>query len=285
MVSLSDIQGLWRRRLLAWQDREPDTTTEVFWLQGPETFADLRIPMGRPPCSASCLRELDWPTLRFLARQEGFFGTLKVGASVGHWHRVFDYQPDTGRQDRGYLTFEGEVLIELGAEAPYAEHWIRQRHTDDVAALTLAEAPDRIGCLIVSGDVFMYARSRGAPLPPGADLTECLETAGSLREAQALFDCEIAFGRVQDHQWRIERSTLPFREGHSLRPNIDGETSRLRLDDLTPSGEFVRRAWQIMSSQGATAKRQLFPVPMPASSASLSQTDNDLTPTKSGVVS
>src|SRR5262245_7965645 len=106
MVSLSEITGLWRRNLISWPDAEPDTTTEVYWLQGPKLDVDRRIPAGRPECKATCLRELDVRMLRFLARQEGFFGTLEVSDSIGHWRRDFDYQPDTGRQDRGQLTFE-----------------------------------------------------------------------------------------------------------------------------------------------------------------------------------
>jgi hypothetical protein len=252
MVSLNDIQGLWRRRLIAWPEGEADTTTEVYWLQGPELYADLRIPKGRPAGRASCNRELDWTMLGFLAWQEGFFGKLEVSASIGHWHRAFDYQPDTGRQDRGHLAFEDDVLIERGVEAPYVEHWIREAHTEEVSALSLAaDAPSRTGCLIVAGEAFMFARSRSAPLPPGADLNECLEAAGSLQEAQDLFDCEISFGRVRDQQWRIERSSLPFREGHVLQPDVDGGTGRLLLDDLTPEGAFVRCAWQITAPESA----------------------------------
>lgn len=222
MVSLSDIRGLWRRRLIAWPQGEADTTTEVCWLQGPQHYIDLRIPEGRPRCRAACLRELDRKALGFLAREEGFFGKLDVQVSIGHWHRAFDYQPDTGRKDRGHLAFEDDVLVERGVEAPYIEHWVREPTTDECMALSLVtDAPSRAGCLILAGDAFMYARSRSAELPPGADLTACLKAAGSLEQQQDVFDCEISFGRVQDRQWRIERSSLPFREGHSLRPDVE----------------------------------------------------------------
>jgi hypothetical protein len=120
-------------------------------------------------------------------------------------------------------------------------------------ALSLA-AGALMGCLVAAGDSFMFARSRSAKLPPGADLAECVEGAGSLEAAQALFDCEISFGRVADQHWRIKRSSLPFREGHTLRPDIDSETGRLMLDDLTPEGFFLRRAWTITATEGSRAK-------------------------------
>jgi hypothetical protein len=255
MVNLSDIHGLWRRTLIAWPQGEPDTTTDVYWLQGPELYADLRIPEGRPKCKAACLRELDFPMLSFLARQEGFFGKLAVGSSIGHWHRAFDYQPATGREDRGQLAFEDDVLIERGVEAPYIEHWVREPYTEDVMALSLtADARPRTGCLVLAGDAFMYARSRSVTLPHGADLTACLKTVGSLEQAQDLFDCEISFGRVRDQQWHIERSNLPFREGHRLRPDIETGTGSLVVDDIAADGSSIRRAWQIVSYEGTSAK-------------------------------
>jgi hypothetical protein len=77
---------------------------------------------------------------------------------------------------------------------------------------------------------------------------------GSLAEAQDLFDCEISFGRVRDKQWRIERSNLPFREGHRLRPDIEPGTGSLVVDDIAADGSSIRRAWQIVSYAGTSAK-------------------------------
>jgi hypothetical protein len=193
--------------------------------------------------------------LSFLARQEGFFGTLEVSSSIGHWRRAFDYQPPTGREDRGRLTFEDDVLIERGVEAPYIEHWVRERPTEEVMALSLTtDAQPRTGCLVLAGDAFMYAISRSVKLPHGADLAACLKAAASLEEAQDLFDCEISFGRVRDRQWRIERSNLPFREGHRLRPDVETGTGSLMVDDIAADGSCMRRAWQIVSYEGTSAK-------------------------------
>jgi hypothetical protein len=278
MVSLSDIRGLWRRRLIAWPDGEADTTTEVYWLQGPELYADLRIPDRRPQCKATCLRELDRMTLGFLARQEGFLGRLVVEDSIGHWERAFDYQPDTGRKDRGHLAFEDDVLVERGVEAPYVEHWVREPHSEECMALSLKiDAPSRVGVLILAGDAFMYARSRGAKLPPGADLAACLEAAASLTRQQDLFDCEISFGRVRNGEWRIERSSLPFREGHSLRPAVETGTGSLLVDDITAEGSPIRRAWQVASYEG-TSPKPLSQWLAPHSDTDLSRSQSDPLP-------
>ena len=64
---------------------------------------------------------------------------------------------------------------------------------DECMAVSLkADAPPRSGCVVLAGDAFMYARSRNAELPPGADLTACLNAAELLEEQQDVFDCEIS---------------------------------------------------------------------------------------------
>jgi len=44
---IQDLQGLWRRSLIAWPNGVDDTT-EVRWLQGTEVYVDLRQPAGLP---------------------------------------------------------------------------------------------------------------------------------------------------------------------------------------------------------------------------------------------
>jgi hypothetical protein len=251
MIHLHDLGGLWRRRLIAWPDGRTDTTTEVIWLQAPRRYADLRIPIGRPMSAhIACLRDLDWTMLRFMARQEGFFGELAVSDSVGNWCRVFDYQPDTGAADCGALAFDGDILVERGVEQPYTELWSRAG-TGDAMAIALATDTGAAGCLVAAGDAFMYARGRAAPLPHGATLRELMDKAASLHAAQDIIDCEISFGRRRGGDWRIERSSHGFREGATLAPELDEMAGRLIVDDLTAEGAPFRRAWRISGQESS----------------------------------
>ena len=254
MISLRDVSGLWRRTLIAWPDGRTDAETEVFWLQGPRHYADLRIPSGRPASAdATCLRELDWPMLRFLARQEGFFGHLEIDASAGRWHRAFDYQPDSGMVDRGALAFEDGMLIERGIDLPYVEHWSRPSDAGAVLALSLAlEGEATLGCLVVADDAFIYARGRAQALPRGANLSQLVDGAASLQAAQDLFDCEISFGRRQGGHWRVERSSHCFREGAALSPELDSAGGALVIDDVTPEAARFKRAWRITGYESST---------------------------------
>lgn len=270
MVELSDLHGLWRRTLIAWLDDCYDIATEVYWLQGPRCFADLRIPVGRPKLEgASCLRDLDWPMLRFMALQEGFIGHLEVADGVAHWHRAFDYQPDTGASDKGRLTFQNDMLVEQGVDTPYVEHWRREpATTPGVMALWLSagSASGFVGCLVATSDVFIYARGRAAPLPRDTTLNGLLDAAPSLDTAQALFDCEISFGRRDAEAWRIEKSSLPFREGHLLAPVVADAGKRLSVHDLTPEGTAFRRAWRVAASESTTPTTASATSPASASS-------------------
>jgi hypothetical protein len=194
--------------------------------------------------------------LRFMAGQEGFIGELDVTDSVGHWRRVFDYQPKTGVADRGSLAFEGDILVERGVELPYVEHWHREPGSErDVLALWLfADTPRPVGCLVAAGDAFIYARSRVQKLPRLTTLTALLDAALSLEESQNLFDCEISFGRRSRGGWVIQRSNLPFREGQNLAPQVDSAAHVLALDDLDLSGAPIKRCWRIAACESTKGR-------------------------------
>ncbi len=246
MVCLRDLSGFWRRTLIASPDGRPDTETEVFWLQGPSRYADLRVPAGRPAYpDVTGLRDLNWTMLRFMARQEGFFGYLDIVASVGQWHREFDYRPDTGIADRGALALEDGILVERGIDLSYVEHWERQSAPGDVIAFSLTTETGTTGSLVVVGDAFIYARGRAASLPRGVTLDQLIDSAASLKAAQDLFDCEISFGFRRADTWCIERSSHCFREGATLSPALDSVAGFLVIDDVTPEGTRIQRTWRI----------------------------------------
>jgi hypothetical protein len=253
MIDGHDLGGLWRRSLIAWPDGRSDTTTEVFWLQGPSLYADLRVPAGRPAVNATCLRDLDMNMLRFMATQEGFFGSFDVGDDIGDWQRTFDFRPDNGLGDSGALTFEGSILVERGIEAPYIEHWQRA-HGGEAMALALVSDSGTPGCLVAVGDSFIYARGRATALPFGSALAQLVDDAASLQAAQGLFDCEISFGRRHGNDWRIERSSHCFREGASLAPVFDVAAGTLSIADGTPDGAPIRRTWRVTAEEGAPSR-------------------------------
>ncbi len=256
-LSVADLRGLWFRSLISWPDGRRDETTFVAWLQGPNLYADLRQPAGRPDFSGiECLRDLAPRHLAWLARQEGFAGILERRSEHFIWQRMIDFQPAGPLPDAARLRFDGGILIEEGQHLPYVEHWHRRRRSaeDRRTALRLG-APDdgREAILLRDGDWFLFARDRAHCLPDGRSLAECLAAAGDLRKAQDMVDCEISLGRVGEGIWTISRSTLPFREGRSLGFATTGKGVTTAEPDAR--GRPTTRRWNVVSAEGIWPSR------------------------------
>ncbi|GLK67194.1 hypothetical protein [Hansschlegelia plantiphila] len=144
-------------------------------------------------------------------------------------------------------------MLEIGRDQPYLEHW--ERDESDLVrcgALKLS-AKGVDGFLVIAGEDFAYARGRAAPLPPGGTLLACLAGAGGHTEALALVDCEISIGRFDGGKLRVDRSSLPFREGRTLDPELDLAAGVLRTDDVTREGRPIKRVWRIAETEGDVA--------------------------------
>ncbi len=256
MLTIGDLQGLWRRSLIVWPDGHRDDTTTVSWLQGPSLYADLRVPAHRPDFEGVTGRDgLTREHVTWLATQEGFSGELINDGDFFEWQRQIDYRSKSASADAGRLWFEDGRLIEEGRDSPYIEHWHRDQQQPNApcGALQLSELKTgAAGFLVRAGSFFMYARDRAVPLPPGAALVHLVATA-SLEQAQAMVDCELSFGRMGPSGWLIESSSLPYREGTSLQLRTTANRSRLIGLDGSAPGSQHPRAWAILKSQGDMA--------------------------------
>jgi hypothetical protein len=215
--SVMDLQGLWRRSLIAWPGRPSDTTTSVRWLQGPRAYVDLRQPTPLRDFSHVRSREdLTLEDCEWLAHQEGFAGHLGFDGRHFEWIREIDFQPPSPTADAGSLHWDGDVLIETGRDADYVEHWHRETSVARTpASLTDFRHPRSV--LLRVGPNFMYARDRATPLDKGfRTLTEYIKAAPDLHHARDLIDCEISFGTIEESIQRITASTLPYRIGALL---------------------------------------------------------------------
>ena len=96
----------------------------------------------------------------------------------------------------------------------------------------------------------MFARTRPCDLDPAKSLRDLVQSAeGDRASIEAWLDCEVSIGRLgKDHRaWRIELSTLPWREGKRLFPRgqagLEPGSNLLRLD--TPAGSAY---WRILDT-------------------------------------
>jgi hypothetical protein len=253
--TVADITGLWSRSLIRWPDGNSDTTTSVCWMQTPTLFVDLRQPSDRPSFSGvNCLRDLGREHLAWLACQEGFAGEIHFDGTFFEWQRQIDLQPVAAYPDAGRFWFESDMMVEEGRDVPYIEHWHREaRIHEPCAGIRMKDvASGCLGILVRFGALFMYARQRLAEVPLRGKLIDCIEGAANLQKAQDLVDCEISFGRIDSGGWRIERSSLPYKENRLLRLQVDeSQTSRVSTTDVTPTGQLLVCHWMVTDVQGA----------------------------------
>lgn len=261
------MRGLWHRTVYRCANEVLDTSTEVFWLQGPRIFADIRQPVKRASfAGVSCLRDLNADHLAWLGLQNAFAGTLELNGTVAWWQRTIDLQPQGPFEDRARLQQTNDVLDEYGTEMPYYERWERRNLSMSPCwGLRLASGVDgRCGFLVRAGDKMMFARGRTSPLAPGATLTEALDTAATLEEKQNLLDFEVSLGRVvaDDREWMIERSTLPFKAGRSwsirrLDAAKGGGSRVIEVDDIDSKGHRIVGTWRVIDADIADAAAEL----------------------------
>ncbi len=265
-----DLHGLWRRTVLRRDDEVLDSGSEVFWLQGPHFFADIRQPRDRPSFTQiHCLRDLSAEPLAWLALQEGFAGRLCLRGAEAWWQRDIDFQPQGGFPDRARLRQAGDILDEYGTEHPYYERWERQDPpTGPCWGARLERLADgRSGYLIRVGAKMMFGRARSAPLPPARHLSDALRGL-PIDDQLALMDFEISLGSPLpgDDGWWIERSTLPFKEGRPwsirLLPGTPASPAKLlEMLDVDGDGEPVLSHWRVIDVDSEFAAEEFCAAP------------------------
>ncbi len=252
VTDIAELRGLWRRSMIAWPDGRSDSRSSVHWLQGLQACIDLRQPAAAADFSRlRAIGELSIEHCSWLAQQQGFAGRCVSDGSHFQWIRTIDFQPRSSCDDVGSLRWQDGVLVETGRDIAYVEHWHRDASapTLPAAAVTLREAHEHTAAALLRvGALFMFARDRAVLATDGRTLADCVLGAPSLRHAQLLVDCEISFGDVHAAGFRITASSLPFRIGDTLQPQLERE--QLTTLDRAPDGERLVRRWEIIAAEG-----------------------------------
>ena len=214
------VPGIWSRDWIERRGQRTNTMT-VRYLQTLGAFGDVRIPIDRPDFSrARSFDDLSDAELRALGGQRGFTGNATANGDVVTWHHEIDYQPDTSR-DAGRLTRIGDNgMLETGLDSSYRERYRSLGQPENRFLALRVERGGRLEqALLIVGDWFYYARNRARDLPPAESLERLIATKHPTRtQLVAWLDCELSAGRIAGGStpWRIESSTLPWREGQRL---------------------------------------------------------------------
>jgi hypothetical protein len=237
-------QGVWARTLLETPEGR-DTTTWVRWLQTGLWHGDLRVPADAAQ-----------GTPEGRARLQGFAGTTTITRpdrarpEVCTWHRYTDVQPPRSTPDEGHMVFETpERVIETGIHGAYLEVWERLP-----GSLGRRVALARLGAggeataerLLIAGDCLMHHRPRQAPWPadlrPDEDLASVLQRHPS--QARALLDLDIAFGKLEQGVWTVERAVSAVLEGQALPCDLHRlDAARARVERGPLAGDWQVLEW------------------------------------------
>jgi hypothetical protein len=213
--------GVWTRDWIQ-KGKVRTNTVNVYYLQTPTYFSDVRIPKDRPRIAgAASFTDLSDGDLRLLAKQSGFIGSTTMVGAVATWHHDMQYQPPDGTEDTGRLQRMAKGRMqEHGLDGSYTDAWRSvtngQRHFLVIRTLRFGRL---FRALVVVGDHFVYARNRATELPRAASLDALIEsTQATRKQIVEYLDCELSAGRVRGGSvpWAIEESTLPWREGRHL---------------------------------------------------------------------
>jgi hypothetical protein len=241
-ATMSIPTGVWQRDWIQRHGGALDRSVTVRYVQTPSVFGDVRIPVDRAGAAqGASFADLTDDQLAVLARQNGFAGTTTVAGANATWHHEIDFQPAGDDADIGRIEPAGDGrMFEHGLDGSYVESWSavdpmgedphpagKAVPTPRDSALPIARGDGRFFAvrvaregrvdqlLAVAGGHFVYARARPSALPAGRSIADVIVQAHATREMIAAYlDCEISSGTVAG--WRIERSTLPWREGERL---------------------------------------------------------------------
>lgn len=223
--------GCWQRAWIRTADGRVDRGEHVFWLQTPDSMADVRISGARPPFDGiTSLRECSPDQLAALASANastGYTSTEHVAdhpdgshSCTAQWHTYghgANFQPVVTYPEPGLLHVDasGTVMTERAPSGAYTEEWHLVPGSRDVLRRhRLHDGRD----LFVAGPVHIVVRDRSVDPPRAAALPELIASDGLERAAvEALLDTEysVAF-READGRTVVRHSTLPWLEGTTL---------------------------------------------------------------------
>jgi hypothetical protein len=148
--------GVWVRESISLDDGRASGEEEVVWLQGPETFADVRLLPDAGPCGQVT---------------EAFGGTTHWNGSALHWEHELDWHGGFADTDLGRIEWVDDVMVERGTlavtgadgdrrEVTYEEIW-RREELGDAAEVLAATSPGHRGLHVAVGDWTITLAARG----------------------------------------------------------------------------------------------------------------------------
>lgn len=250
--------GVWRKR---------SNIEQEFWLQTHRLHASISIPIDRPDFTGrQSWADFSDDELILLPQQGGVAGACIAQDDILHRRRQLDYLPRRGDPFLRRMQRDATLLREETLDGRERVIWeLLANGQNEIVALRFQDAgigadsdDQRRGYLLVIGEYFMFVRDRLVVTQRADSLAILVELKEPEREQLIeLLDFEISFGKrpADNLPWRIQRSTMPFREGQVLMDNATlaeiaaqagEEPRRVRW-----GGKLFLRYWSLDEQQAA----------------------------------
>ncbi len=221
--------GCWRRAWIKFADGTVDDTTTVVWLQTESQMVDVRIKVDLLDTSRrSGLHDCTIDELHALALNDASSGFTECGPPVvgadglrsatAAWNtggQGINFQPVSAFPEPGLMTWnaDGTVMMEHAPSGAYVEEWRLVPGSREPLLVTQHES----GTIYRAGSIAVFVRDRAIPIPRLARLAELVDEYWEDRTMiEALLDCEFSVAELNDGEWRVTASTLPWRQGNVL---------------------------------------------------------------------
>ena len=214
-----DYVGAWRKR---------SNIERGFWLQTHRLHASLSIPLDRPDFTGrQSWADFSDEELLLLAQQGGVSGACIAQDDILHRRRQIDYLPRRGDPYLRRMQRDATLLKEETLDGRDQVVWeLLTDGRNEIVALRFQDAgigvdsdDQRRGYLLVVGQYFMFVRDRVVATQRADSLVTLIEAKVPERaQIIELLDFEISFGKRATDKlpWRIQHSTIPYREGQPL---------------------------------------------------------------------
>jgi hypothetical protein len=244
--------GAWQRDWIHRRGAAQDASVAVRYVQTPSVFADVRTAAVRAiAAGATSFADLGDDELAALARQNGFAGVTTLAGDRATWHHEIDFQPPSDDVDIGRIEPTGPgAMFEHALDGAYVERWSAiAPDAGPYLAVRVTRGGRVAAILAVAGDHFVYARARATPLPAADSIPALIAANHATRDMIiGYLDCEISYGTTRG--WRIERSTLPWREGQRA---VIADALTVRDGRVVARAPAADETWQVAESTFTSA--------------------------------
>jgi len=256
--------GCWKRKYIRFKNAETDTSTTVIWLQTLSAMVDIRIPERILDFSTGLsLHEYTVEQLCELASQDCATAITRLDESTTPYSTASWEANDDGAYIQTVVNYpedgwfewkeDGSCMMEWAPSRAYEEDWRLLENSRSYIAEFRNTNIDKGEFVFLAGDHAVYVRSRALEVKEQRPIQEIAKDNLDNKDyIISLVDVEFSYAHRDEAsgEFNIQHSTLPFREGQSLKLDF---LLKLKADEKECADPDTDDTW-VRSSQWSDAQ-------------------------------